>query len=188
LAILRSKLEYDASLKSRTSHSVNTIMELVTLRTTNTYFQFNNTYYKQVNGMAMGSTMSLVLYNLFMEDLEKKAIETFVVKPHIMLRYVDDTYVEWPEDKVQIEEFHKHLNEQSPCIKFTFERGENMTLPYFDVKLTGKNVKLETEVYRKATGPGLYLQFNSNHPKLVKMELFTRYYIGQNRTSRQNRH
>jgi hypothetical protein len=60
------------------------------------------------------------------------------------------------------------LNAQSLCIKFTLEREENKTLPYLDVKITRKNGKLETEVYRKATDSGLYLQFNSNHPKPVK--------------------
>ena len=37
-----------------------------------------------------------------------------------------------------------------------------------DVLVTRRDQKLDTEVYRKATDSGLYLQYDSNHPKAVK--------------------
>ena len=40
----------------------------------NTYFFFQGKYYKQVHGAAMGSPISALIANLFMEEFEVKAI------------------------------------------------------------------------------------------------------------------
>jgi hypothetical protein len=47
----------------------------------NTYFQFGENYYSQKKGMAMGSPLSPVLCNIFMEELEEKAILFYKTKP-----------------------------------------------------------------------------------------------------------
>ena len=41
----------------------------------------------------MGSPVSLVVANLVVEDVEKRAIENFSHPPKIWLRYVDDAFV-----------------------------------------------------------------------------------------------
>ena len=41
-----------------------------------TYFQFDESFYEQVEGTAMGSPLSLIVANIFMEDLETWALET----------------------------------------------------------------------------------------------------------------
>jgi hypothetical protein len=110
LSLLRKKLECDDKLKSRTNHTVDTLMELVSVCITNTYFQFGDNYYIQRTGMAMGSPLSPVLCNLYSEDLEPKASGSFVTRPHLFLRYIDDIYVEWPEDICLIEELQNHFN------------------------------------------------------------------------------
>jgi hypothetical protein len=117
--------------------------------------------------MAMGSPLSPVLCNMYMEDLEEKAMSTFHVKPYIILRYVDDMFYEWPEDVCPVKDFFDHLNQQSPHIKFTMET-ENGILSFLDVKVIKSNGRITTEVYRKKTDSGLYLQYDSNHPKPVK--------------------
>ena len=40
----------------------------------NTYFSFQNKFYEQIEGAAMGSPMSPTVANLFMEDFERKAL------------------------------------------------------------------------------------------------------------------
>jgi hypothetical protein len=168
LELLERRLRADSSLKERTHHTVETILKLVKLCVENTYFQFGNKFYQQTCGMAMGSPLSPVICNMYMEDLEEKAMSTFHVKPHIMLRYVDDKFYEWPEDLCPVKDFFDHLNQQSPHIQFTMETEQEGIAPFLDVKVIKSNGKFTTEVYRKKTDSGLYLQYDSNHPKPVK--------------------
>ena len=42
----------------------------------NTYFSFHGQFYEQVEGAAMGSPVSPIVANLYMEYLEQKALST----------------------------------------------------------------------------------------------------------------
>ena len=42
----------------------------------NTYFSFQDQFYEQVEGAAMGSPVSPIVANLYMEYLEQKALST----------------------------------------------------------------------------------------------------------------
>jgi hypothetical protein len=169
--MLREKLQTEKNLKDRTQHSVDTIMEMVSVCVNNTYFQFGGDFYKQVKGMAMGSPLSPVLCNIYLEYLEQKAIESFEPKPRVFLRYVDDIYLEWQQDTRPVEELLQHFNNQCEETKFTIEKEENDCLPFLDVRVKRKNNKIVTEVYRKPTDSGLILQYDSNHPLTVKKGL-----------------
>ena len=168
LVALKEKLENDLTLHDRTALSISTIMELVTVCVKNTYFQYGQNFYKPKDGLVMGSSLSPILGNVYLEKLEDEAIRTFDPKPLKFLRYVDDIYIEWPENIRSIDEFQAHFNRQSEVTKFTIEREKDQELPYLDVLVKRKNNKLTTEVYRKPTDSGLYLQYDSSHPYTVK--------------------
>jgi hypothetical protein len=57
---------------------------------TSTYFCFVGHFYEQTDGVAMGSPLSPVIANSFIEDFEKKATEQATHKPVCWFRYVDD--------------------------------------------------------------------------------------------------
>ena len=57
-----------------------------------TYFQYNGSIYEQLEGAAMGSPISAVIANPYMESFEQQAITTSAYKPRIWKRYVDDTF------------------------------------------------------------------------------------------------
>jgi hypothetical protein len=90
-----------------------------------TYFSFRNCFYEQIEGVAMGSPLSPVVANLYMENFEKQAIDSYPLKPKMWKRYVDDTYVVWPHGRESLTGFFNHLNSQSESIKFTMELEEN---------------------------------------------------------------
>ena len=92
-----------------------------------TYFKYDNTFYQQIHGTAIGSPLSPVVANLFMESLETKAIQSARHPPKFYKRYVDDS------NMINIKErfadgFINHLNEQDENIKFTIEKEENREL------------------------------------------------------------
>ena len=66
----------------------------------------------------MGSPLSPIVANIFMEDFEANALETAPCPPSLWKRFVDDTFVIEAQYK---EEFFQHINSIDENIKFTAE-------------------------------------------------------------------
>ena len=56
---------------------------------------FDDEFYEQVEGAAMGSPLSPVVANIFMEKFEEGTLKSADLKPTMWRRYVDDTFVLW---------------------------------------------------------------------------------------------
>ncbi len=169
LDIILARLEADTSLSSRTSLSATQVRDLLAVCLKTTYFLFQGTIYAQVEGAAMGSPVSPIVANLFMEWFEESAIRTFPYELSLWRRYVDDTIVALCDSL--IEDFTTHLNAQHPAIKFTREEeAEDGTLPMLDA-LTKREPsgRMSFTVYRKPTHTDQYLQFDSNQPLQHKL-------------------
>ena len=54
--------------------AVNDIILLLEFCLKNTYFSFQDQFYEQVEGTAMGSPVSPIVANLYMDHLEQKAL------------------------------------------------------------------------------------------------------------------
>ena len=147
---------------------MNDIVDLLTLCLNATFLSFRGKIYKQVQGTAMGSPVSVVVANLVMEDVEQRALSTFHPPPRFWKRYVDDTCTVIPRDL--LEHFHKHLNSIEPCVQFTVEKeSDDGRLPFLDVQLCREDDgSISTSVYRKAMHTNQYLSFTSHHPMAHK--------------------
>ena len=89
-------------------------------------------HYKQLDGMAMGSPVSPVVADIFMDELEKKAFEELEAPPpRIWHRFIDDviSVINSSDEAVLLD----HLNEQHPRIPFTMERENDGKMPFMDV-------------------------------------------------------
>ena len=69
------------------------IIELLDFCLNNTYFTFQGVFYQQTKGAAMGSPVSPIVANIFMEAFESRALSTAIHQPKLWRRYVDDTCV-----------------------------------------------------------------------------------------------
>ena len=111
----------------------------------------------------MGSPVSAVIANLYMEEFEERAIATATYKPKIWKRYVDDTFTFLGKDYV--DGFLQQLNSQQPTICFTMEIEKDNTIPFLDTSVSrDSNGLLTTTVYRKPTHTDQYLAYDSHHP------------------------
>ena len=67
------------------------LKKLFLFATSQTHFIFNSKFYNQIDGVAMGSPLALVLANIFMGFHESKWLNEYNLnKPKFYLRYVDD--------------------------------------------------------------------------------------------------
>ena len=90
-------------------------MSLLEYCLTTTYFQYDGQFYQQLEGAAMGSLVSPLTANMFMEDFETKALASYSNPPRFWGRYVDDTLVIIKAD--QIDRFTAHINAHHQAIK-----------------------------------------------------------------------
>jgi hypothetical protein len=97
--------------------------------------------------MAMGSPLSPVVGNIFMERFEQLASTTAQHEPKMWLRYVDDTVVIWPHGPVTLQDFLDHLNNLRSSIQFTMEIEYYNPRPFFDVSITSRKTSLITTIY-----------------------------------------
>ena len=144
-----------------------------------TFFSFHGEIFEQTSGVAMGSPLSPIVANLFMEKFESKALDSFPLKPKFWVRFVDDTSVNWPHGDIELKNFLNHLNSISKDIKFTMEMEENNCIPFLDILLIRNNDgSIGHKVFRKKAHTNNYLHADSHHHPAQKIgvlqTLFTR--------------
>ena len=128
---------------------------------------FNDQYFMQTFGVAMGSALSPVLANLYMEYFESELLPAIDLKPLLWLRYVEDVCALWPNDWC-LNEFLRKLNDLAPSIEFTVEEESYGVLPFLDTVVHRKSTGFMFSIFRKPTNSGMYLHFFSLQPLHVK--------------------
>ena len=78
----------------------------------------------------MGSLVSPVVANIYMEYVEEAAIATSPSPVRFWRRYIDDTFCFLQESSVKV--VLNHLNSISPSINFTVEQEADNRLPFLD--------------------------------------------------------
>ena len=171
LNIIKDLLEKDHTLKERTVLAVSDIILLLEFCLKNTYFSFKDQFYEQVEGVAMGSPVSLIVTNLYMEYLEQKALSTAPHLPRFWHRFCDDTFVNHKE--VNKQSFFLHINSVDPAIQFTVENNkEGGSIPFLDAIVKPEaDGTLSITVYRKPTHTDQYLQWDSHHQLSAKIPI-----------------
>ena len=144
--------------------------KLLTLATTESFFIFNGTCYKQIDGVAMGSPLGPTLANAFLAYHEKIWLQNCPVnfKPVFYRRYVDDIFVLFTSP-LHLTLFKDYLNSKHQNITFTSETETDGKMPFLDVKIEREKDKFVTSVYRKPTFSGVYCHFESFIPISYKI-------------------
>jgi len=113
--------------------------ELLTLATTESFILFDNRYYQQIDGVAMGSPLGPTLANIFLCYNEKIWLNDCPTsfKPLYYRRYVDDIFLLFQDDRC-VELFKEYMNNKHPNMHFTSESESDNTIPFLDVFITTK--------------------------------------------------
>nr|XP_032511983.1 uncharacterized protein LOC116766284 [Danaus plexippus plexippus] len=129
---------------------------------TSGYLMWKDEFYIQVDGVAMGSPVSPVVADIFMEDFEVRALCSPPIRPLIYKRYVDDTFTILNKNKTSA--FLNHLNSINSKIQCTIELEANNSLAFLDILVVrNPDNTLGHTVYRKPTHTDRYLNGYSHH-------------------------
>ena len=143
------------------------IIQLLRFCLTSTAFLYRGQHYKQPDYIAMGSPVSPIIADIFMEYLEDKTFATYNTTPRIWYRFVHDVISVAKKHNVQ--GLLQHLNKQHGRIQFTMEMENSGSLPFMDIRITRQpQGELTKEVYQKPTHSNRYIPFSSHHPISVK--------------------
>ena len=117
----------------------------------------------------MGSCLSPVLSNIFMEFFESELLPNVLdVNSCVWLRYVDDIFCILP-DTTNLDELLQKLNGLHNNIKFKIEIENNNVLPFLDVTVIRNiNNNLSFKIYRKPTCSNSYIHAFSSHSDNIK--------------------
>ena len=111
----------------------------------------------------MGSPVSPIVANLYMEHFEKEALYSASNPPRYWYRFVDETWV--IQQSIHKQGFLEHTNSIDPAIKFTVEGSQGYGgIPFLHTLVTPEaDSSLSFTVYHKSTHTDQYLQWHSHH-------------------------
>ena len=150
----------------------NYFRSLLELSVTNSFFIFNDKFYRQTDGVGMGLPLGPTFANIFMCHHESNWLDNCPLesKPIFYRRYVDDCFLLFRK-KSHAGRFLEFLSQQHRNIKFTMEEEKENTLPFLDVLVRHHGNQLATSVYRKPTFTGLGTSFFSFIPIAIKASI-----------------
>lgn len=134
----------------------------------NNTFKFDNKYYHQIQGTAMGTKVAPTYANIFMGYIEKKILTDLELKARHWYRFIDDIFAIYRCTEDELLDHLRSLNEQHETIKFTHEYSRE-EIHFLDVTISrSENNIIETSLHRKPTDANLYLHYLSHHPTQQK--------------------
>jgi hypothetical protein len=134
----------------------------------NNDFEFNNEYYLQVHGTAMGKRYAPSLANLYLVHFDHMARTGFRIKPDFYFRFLDDIIFSWDGSQEDLIEYQAFLNAIIPDITVTLschsEQVDFLDTTVYKLK-TANDTTLQTKVFFKPTDTHQLLHTESFHPK-----------------------
>ena len=169
LQVINSKISTWTSFTNVCKIPREKFIMLLEFTITNCIFCFNKKFYKQLQGAAIGSPVSPVIANIYMEYFESLAIPTSPTLTKWWFRYVDDVHSATSKD--QVNKLQEHPNSINPHITFTIELPGIDRVPFLDTLTKPTPNSIESTVYRKTTHTDTYLDYNCKYPISAKLSV-----------------
>ena len=159
LPVINSKISTCTNFTNVCKISTEEFIKLQEVTLTSCVFCFNAKFYKQLQGAAMGSPVSPVIANIYMEYFESLAMPSYPKLIKWWFRYVNDVHSATRKD--QVNQLQDHLSSIDPHIKFTIELSGTDGLPFIHMLIKPTLISIESTVYRKPTHTDKNLDYNS---------------------------
>ncbi|CAF4516883.1 unnamed protein product [Rotaria socialis] len=145
--------------------NVNTIIRLACLVLETNCFVFDNKYYKQIRGGAMGSPFTMTLANIYMYEWEQSLIQYQQARNELYGRYIDDIFMTSNESIEKIQALLEKEDKKDPNIRINYTIQQSVE--FLDVFIENIQGKLKTSVFRKPAAEPYILPYTSDHPRHI---------------------
>ncbi|XP_023213575.1 uncharacterized protein LOC111616390 isoform X3 [Centruroides sculpturatus] len=146
------------------------ILEFIQFTFKNNYFKISTEYYRQRDGIAMGSVIGPKLADICMASIDEKIFQYQGIV--FYTRYVDDILVLYDSNNVTAENIKDYANSLNKNIKFTYEEEKNYEINYLDVIITRKNETLLFRKYEKICNNNKVINYKSYSSIGIKRNVF----------------
>ena len=126
------------------------------------YFMFDNQFYLQISGTAMGTRFAPSYADIYMAEVEEHYISTQEYQPSLFLRFLDDIFLIWHHGNESLQLFINGLNNIHTRLRFTASISPT-NIAFLDLNVYTENGKLKSDLYVKPTDVHNILPFNSHH-------------------------
>jgi hypothetical protein len=146
------------------------LLKLLEITMKNNDFEFNNEYFLQICGTAMGKAYAPGLADLYMQELDNAACEgPFKDFVKLFFRFLDDISLVWLSSIEELGRFEIFLNSLIPGIKITLNHSPT-SISFLDMTIYKRDeangeASLQTKIYFKETDTHQLLHKDSSHPK-----------------------
>jgi hypothetical protein len=147
------------------------------------YFDFQNNLYQPEKGVAMGSPISGIMAEVFLQHIEDTHIKHLLDTKNIIhyTRYVDDILVIYDTRYIENNTVQNYIKQIHNNILLNPTYESNGQINYLDLTIIRNNSKLEIDIYRKPTTTNTTINNTSNHPIEHKTTAY-RHYIKRMQT------
>lgn len=131
------------------------------------YFQYEEEFFQQIAGSAMGQNSSPIFSDVVMHDILNEFEEKLQFELPFLMKFVDDNLTAVPED--EIDNTMILLNSLDENIKFTYERESEGKIPFLDLLVIREGNRIKIDFYKKPTSSNRILNYRSHHPMSQKI-------------------
>ena len=150
------------------------LVSLLKITLKQNYFVYNNNYYLQLDGLPMGSPLSSLISEIFLQFIENQFIAQLKQDYNILFygRYVDDILIIFDSNYDNANNILHAFNQIHPKLKFTVESETNNEINYLDLTIKKFNNNFQYSIYRKPTTSKLSINSQSIQPVSHKFANF----------------
>ncbi|XP_077139819.1 uncharacterized protein LOC143804976 [Ranitomeya variabilis] len=132
---------------------------------------FQDSYYAQLQGTAMGANVAPPYANAYMAAFENDFVyehPLFTSHCRVWRRYIDDIFCVWDGPLESLIIFDQHINSIWPELGFTLQH-DNSKISFLDTLIyKERDGRLSIDLYTKPTDRNGLLYFTSCHPPSIK--------------------
>ncbi|CAJ0947522.1 unnamed protein product [Ranitomeya imitator] len=156
------------------SNLLDLCIDLLNLVLRENFFIFEDDFFLQTCGTAMGSNVAPAYANLYMDHFERTYVyPNPIFQQHAITwyRYIDDIFCIWRGDQTSLQGFFNTINEARPGLTFTLVQHSE-EIAFLDTKiLKDTSGNLSTDLFVKPTDCNSLLLYNSCHPRPTRDSL-----------------
>ncbi|XP_073429861.1 uncharacterized protein [Dendrobates tinctorius] len=149
-------------------------LDLLNIVLRENFFRFQDDFFIQTCGTAMGSNVAPAYANLYMDKFERDYIYAnplFQEFATVWLRYIDDIFCIWGGDSTSLSKFYDTINNARHELKFTMSHNlESISFLDTRVKKDAQGT-LSSDLYTKPTDCNNLLLYDSCHPRSTRNSL-----------------